>query len=161
MGLRYEKLLKENMMSEIQLKSDLYTATATAVGGRNGHTKNGDGLIDLALGKPKTLGGEGKTGVTTPEDLFAAGYAACFGSACDHVAEKVLNVKPSSIKIETSVTIGADVAGGYGLKVKLKALIGGLDQATATKLIEAAHQVCPYSKAIRGNVHVDLEAALA
>lgn len=148
-------------MSEIQLKSELYTATATAIGGRNGHTKNSDGLVDVQLGKPKTMGGEGKSGVTTPEDLFAAGYAACFGSACDHVAQQVLKVKPSSIAIHSSVTIGADVAGGFGLKVKLKAMIGGLDQATATKLVETAHQVCPYSKSIRGNVHVDLEAVLA
>ena len=146
-------------MSETQLKNRLYTATAIAQGGRDGHTRNSDGVVNLDLSIPKSMGGPGKPGATTPEDLFAAGYAACFGSACDHVAKNILKLAPSSIEIRSAVTIGQTPQGGFGLEVALNAKIGGLSSTDAQKLVEAAHQICPYSNAIRGNVHVKLEAS--
>lgn len=132
----------------------LYTATARSEGGRNGTTLSGDGLIDLNLSVPKAMGGPGKAGATTPEDLFAAGYAACFGGAVDYMATKH-NLKPSSLVIEAAVGIGSD-ATGFGLKVELTALVGGLSPADAEKIVTLGHQFCPYSKAIRGNVEVSV-----
>lgn len=130
----------------------LYTATARSEGGRNGTTLSGDGLIDVNLSVPKAMGGPGKAGATTPEDLFAAGYAACFGGAVDYMATKS-NLKPTSLVIESAVSIGTD-ATGFGLKVALTALVGGLSQADAEKIVALGHQFCPYSKAIKGNVEV-------
>lgn len=107
----------------------LYTATARAEGGRNGTTLSGDGLIDVNLSVPKAMGGPGKPGATTPEDLFAAGYAACFGGAVDFMATKN-GIKPSSLVIESAVSIGTTET-GVGLQVALTALVGGLSQADA------------------------------
>ncbi len=134
----------------------LYTAHATATGGRNGHTASSDGIVAVDLSVPKAMGGPGKPGTTTPEDLFAAGYAACFGSAAEFVAkQQKLPVK--SISVTAAVGIGARSEGGFGLKVDLTATVTGLAQAEAEKLIATAHQVCPYSNATRGNVEVTLE----
>lgn len=132
----------------------LYTATARAEGGRNGTTLSGDGLIDVNLSVPKAMGGPGKPGATTPEDLFAAGYAACFGGAVDFMATKN-GLKPSSLVIESAVSIGTTET-GVGLQVALTALVGGLSQADAEKIVALGHQFCPYSKAIKGNVEVSV-----
>lgn len=130
----------------------LYTAHATAIGGRNGHTKSRDGLVDVQLSVPKSMGGPGKPGTTTPEELFAAGYAACFGGACDFMA-KQLKLNPTKLEINSAVTIGS-IPNGFGLSVVMNALVGGLSQADAEKLVAAGHALCPYSNAIKGNVDV-------
>jgi Ohr subfamily peroxiredoxin len=137
----------------------LYTAVATATGdGRNGRTRSDDGLVDHALATPAELGGAG--GATNPEQLFAAGYAACFHSALKTVARaQKITITDSAVTAE--VGIGANGEGGYGLTVALHAEIGGVDQTTADALVAAAHAVCPYSNATRGNVEVTLEAVVA
>jgi osmotically inducible protein OsmC len=138
--------------------ADLYTAVATATGdGRNGHARTSDGLLDLDLAVPKEMGGAG--GATNPEQLFAAGYAACFHSALKAVAHRRKQpIRDSAVTAE--VGIGVDDAGAFGLRVTLSVELGGVDQATADGLVEAAHQVCPYSNATRGNVPVTLETTV-
>ena len=132
----------------------LYTATATAQGGRNGRVRSSDGVLDMPLAMPKELGGAGGA-VTNPEQLFAAGYAACFESALRLVAGKAgKNVKDASIT--AAVTIGKTPDGGYGLSVELKGKMPGLSQEEAQQLMNTAHEVCPYSKATRGNIDVKL-----
>lgn len=133
----------------------LYTTSATASGGRNGRTRSADGIVDVELSVPKAMGGPGRSGTTTPEDLFAAGYAACFGSAAEFMC-KQLGLKPTHVEIKCAVSIGSLAAGGFGLAVALTATVQGLSQADAEKLINAAHQVCPYSNATRGNIEVDI-----
>jgi Ohr subfamily peroxiredoxin len=135
----------------------LYTAHATARGGRNGHTQTDDGQVSHDLSIPKSMGGPGKPNTTTPEDLFAAGYAACFGSACDFVAKSLLKLNPSSVEIHCDVGIGTRPEGGFGLKVGLTARIGGLPKADAETLVAKAHEVCPYSNATRNNGEVTLK----
>lgn len=137
------------------IQKPLYTAHATSVGGREGSVKTDDGTLDLAIAMPPGLGGKGDKG-TNPEQLFAAGYAACFGSAVAFVArQKKLVTGP--VTIEAHVTIGAIASGGFGLAVHLVASLPELAQAEAEALIAAAHQVCPYSNATRGNIEVALE----
>src|ERR1700728_2036631 len=102
----------------------LYTAHATAAGGRNGRTRSDDGLVDAQLSVPKSMGGPGKPGTTTPEDLFAAGYAACFGGAVDLMANK-LKLVPTSLEIKSAVSFGQDEHGGFGLAVELEPHVGG------------------------------------
>ena len=138
----------------------LYTAHATAVGGRNGRTRSDDGLVDAQLSVPKAMGGPGKPGATTPEDLFAAGYAACFGSACEFMGTQ-MKLKPSSVTVQAAVGIGPKTEGGFGLKVDLIATIGGLAQADAEKVVAAGHTVCPYSNAVKGNVDVTVTVKTA
>lgn len=133
----------------------LHTTSATASGGRNGQTRSADGIVDVALSVPKSMGGPGKPGTTTPEDLFAAGYAACFGSAAEFMSRQ-LKLAPSALSIHCEVGIGTLAAGGFGLAVKLTATVGGLTEDDARRLIDAAHAVCPYSNAVRGNVPVDV-----
>ena len=136
----------------------LYTATASATGGRNGHTKSGDGKVDVNLSVPKAMGGPGRPDTTTPEDLFAAGYAACFGSAVEFVArQKKIHVK--EITVNSTVGIGTTPAGGFGLTVALEVHLPEVDKETAQQLVEAAHQVCPYSNATRNNIDVKLTVA--
>src|SRR5579872_6631806 len=134
----------------------LFTATAAATGGRNGHTEAADGSVRADLSVPKAMGGPGKPGTTTPEHLFAAGYAACFGGALDYVAtQKKRNAK--SAAVTCSVSIGPRDAGGFGLAVKLHVVDTSLPQADLEALAKEAHeQICPYSHATRGNVQVDL-----
>jgi osmotically inducible protein OsmC len=129
----------------------LLTAHASAKGGRNGHSQTSDGRMSFELAMP----GSQKTGVTTnPEELFACGYAACFGGALDYVAsQQKISAADAEVKIDVSLNQNES---GFFLGVTLNVSVPGLDQATATKLIEAAHQVCPYSKATRGNVDVKL-----
>jgi osmotically inducible protein OsmC len=136
----------------------VYTAVATATGdGRNGHARSSDGLIDLELAIPKEMGGAG--GATNPEQLFAAGYAACFLSALKLVAG-AQKAPISDVGVTAEVGIGPDDAGGFGLEIALHVELGGVDQATADALVESAHQVCPYSNATRGNVQVTLETTV-
>jgi Ohr subfamily peroxiredoxin len=139
----------------------LYTTQATATGGRNGHTRSRDGLVDVQLSIPKAMGGPGRAGTTTPEDLFAAGYAACFGSACEFVARTLLKLNPGDIAIDCEVAIGQTEDKRFGLQVKLHARIAGLSTTDAQRVVEQAHQVCPYSNATRGNIPVELTASPA
>jgi osmotically inducible protein OsmC len=131
----------------------LYTAVATATHGREGRAVTNDGKIDLALAMPVELGGDGQG--TNPEQLFAAGYAACFGSALGLVGRQA-KVDVSDAAVTAEVGIGKQ-GEGFGLKVTLRVeLPDTLDEATGRKLVEQAHQVCPYSNATRGNIDVDL-----
>jgi lipoyl-dependent peroxiredoxin len=135
----------------------LYTATATATGGRNGHTESSDGIVHADLSVPKEMGGPGKPGTATPEHLFAAGYAACFGGALDFVG-KQHKKDASKAKIVCAVSIGPREAGGFGLAVKLHVEDKSLPQAELATLANEAHEkICPYSNATRNNVDVTLE----
>jgi len=132
----------------------LYTAHATGHGGREGSVKSSDGVIDMKVVPPKELGGAGGA-FTNPEQLFAAGYAACFDSAIRHVA-KLKKIPFKDSKVTAHVTIGSTPSGGFGLAVELEAHVEGLEKAVAEELVHAAHQVCPYSNATRGNVEVKI-----
>ena len=135
----------------------LFTAHATATGGRNGHTRSQDGLIDVNLSVPKAMGGPGKEGTATPEDLFAAGYAACFGGALDYIA-KQHKKDASKASVTAEVTIGTRELGGFGLSVRLKVEDKSLPQAELQSLANEAHEkICPYSHATRNNVPVEIE----
>ena len=139
--------------------SVVYTASATATGDRrNGHTRSSDGLIDQDLAVPVEMGGAG--GATNPEQLFAAGYAACFLSALKVVARQE-KTPIADAAITADVGIGPNDAGGFGLTVALHVEMSGVDQGTAEKLVHAAHQVCPYSNATRGNIEVTLDTITA
>lgn len=138
----------------------LHTARATATGGRNGHTQNSDGLVSVDLSVPQAMGGPGKPGTTTPEDLFAAGYAACFGGAVELVARQQ-NLPARDMAVEAAVGIGKTDAGTFGLKVDLTVRMTGVSQEVADRLVRDAHQVCPYSHATRNNVDVGLKAVVA
>ncbi|NII09317.1 organic hydroperoxide resistance protein [Oleiagrimonas sp. C23AA] len=136
----------------------LYTATATAKGGREGHVRSDDGRVDLDLSVPRELGGAGGEGAN-PEQLFAAGYAACFESAVRYEAAQ-RNIKHDDVSVTCHVGIGPREASGFGLTVRLDVHIGGVDHDMAQTLIEAAHRdICPYSHATRGNVDVDVSLA--
>ncbi len=130
----------------------VFTATASATGGRNGRSAAADGSIAVDLSVPKAMGGPGRAGTTTPEHLFAAGYAACFGGALDFVAsQQKKNAKNATITCE--VSIGPREGGGFGIAVKLHVKDATLPQAELQALAQAAHdQICPYSHATRGNV---------
>jgi Ohr subfamily peroxiredoxin len=132
----------------------LYRATATAKGGRAGHVASSDGVLALDLAMPRELGGDGRR-ATNPEQLFAAGYSACFDSALNHVA-RLKKIAVSDTEVSAEVGIGARAEGGFGLAVALSVKVGGVDQATAEALVQAAHAVCPYSNATRGNIEVTL-----
>jgi osmotically inducible protein OsmC len=135
----------------------LYTATATARGGRNGHTESKDGVVKADLSVPKEMGGPGKPGTATPEHLFAAGYAACYGGALDFVA-KQHKKDATGATVECAVSIGPREGGGFGLSVKLRVEDKSLPQAELESLAKEAHEkICPYSHATRNNVPVALE----
>jgi lipoyl-dependent peroxiredoxin len=133
-----------------------YTAEATSSGdARNGHVRSSDGVIDQDMTMPKEMGGPG--GGTNPEQLFAAGYAACFHQALK-LAGGQENVDIDSSSVDAKVGIGPD-AESFGLKVWLTATVPGADQDTADRLVARAHELCPYSKATRGNIEVNISAA--
>jgi|SRR5579864_2787414 len=135
----------------------LFTATATATGGRNGHTESSDGMVKVELSVPKAMGGPGKPGTATPEHLFAAGYAACYGGALDYVG-KQQKKDASKARITCAVSIGPRDAGGFGLAVKMRVEDKSLPQAELASLAREAHEkICPYSHATRGNVDVQIE----
>jgi osmotically inducible protein OsmC len=133
----------------------LYTADATSTGeGRNGHVRSSDGLIDTDVATPVGMGGAG--GATNPEQLFAAGYAACFHSALKLLARREKTTVDGS-EVTAQVSLGSNGDGGFGLSATLRVSLPGLAPEDARKLVDAAHQVCPYSNATRGNIDVTLE----
>jgi osmotically inducible protein OsmC len=135
-----------------------YSTTATATGGRDGHARSEDGRLDVNLSTPKELGGAGGEG-SNPEQLFAAGYSACFIGALK-VAGQQLKVKlPDDVAVTATVGIGPRSEGGFGITADLKVSLPGIERDEAQRLVDAAHQICPYSNATRGNVDVGLTLA--
>ncbi|MGO9157740.1 organic hydroperoxide resistance protein [Mycobacterium sp.] len=138
----------------------VYTTESTATGGgRDGHVKSADGRLDTDTRPPKALGGSGEG--TNPEQLFSAGYAACFLGALRLVAGKskvALDLDLSATSVTVEIGFGKDSEGGFGLTGKILGYLPGLDESAAQELVEQAHQVCPYSKATRGNIHVEVSA---
>lgn len=146
------------MNPEIAMKI-LYTTSATSTGGRSGHSRSADGVLDVTLTTPKALGGDGATG-TNPEQLFAAGYSACFLGALKFVAGKEKVKIPEDARVTATVGIGPRNDGtGFSIDVDLEVSIPGLDAASARALVDKAHMVCPYSHATRGNIDVRLAVA--
>ena len=141
------------------LEKVVYTAHALATGGRDGVVKSDDGKLDTKLDPPVAMGGGG-TG-TNPEQLFAAGYAACFIGAMKFVAGTQKITLPKDVSIDSSVQFGplANGAKGFGIGVDMKIHVPGMDKAQAEKLVHDAHEVCPYSNATRGNIDVNLSVA--
>jgi osmotically inducible protein OsmC len=139
--------------------SALYSTKVTAIGGRSGTIKSDDGLLELPLALPKALGGEG--GAANPEQLFAAGYAACFGNAVIHVTRTASGkVKDNDIVVVADVGMQPNGSGGFALAVALDVTITGLDQATADDVVAKAHAVCPYSNAVKGNIDVAIAVSV-
>ena len=136
----------------------LYTASATTAGGRAGHVKSDDGVLDLDLSLPKEMGGEGGK-KTNPEQLFAAGYSACYGSALQAVA-KERKVDIGDFTVTAEVSIGKTEEDDFQLSVVLDTYIPGVDVETGEELVNAAHEVCPYSRATRDNIDVTLNLML-
>ncbi|MFO6420747.1 organic hydroperoxide resistance protein [Hylemonella sp. W303a] len=135
------------------LEKVVYTAKAHTTGGREGRSTSDDGLLDVKLSPPKAMGGAG--GATNPEQLFAAGYSACFMGAIKHVASMKKIAVPADASIDAEVDIGP-IPQGFGIAARLAVSLPGLDRAVAQDLVNTAHQVCPYSNATRGNIVVDL-----
>lgn len=138
----------------MSLEKVLYRAYAEATGGRDGRAISSDGVLDVALSTPRELGGAGGQG-SNPEQLFAAGYAACFIGAMKVVAAKTQVQLPADLSIEGVVGIGP-IPNGFGIEVELRISLPGMERSSAQQLIERAHGVCPYSNATRGNVDVTL-----
>ncbi|HEY4068823.1 MAG TPA: organic hydroperoxide resistance protein [Burkholderiaceae bacterium] len=138
----------------MKLEKVLYTAHATSTGGREGTSRSSDGVLDLKLTTPKEMGGNGAVG-TNPEQLFAAGYSACFIGAMKFVAAQQKIALPADTSINADVGIGP-IPAGFGIQVALNVKIPGMDKAAAEKIVQAAHGVCPYSNATRGNIEVTL-----
>jgi osmotically inducible protein OsmC len=144
-------LIKEITMA---LDKVLYTAQATSTGGREGTSKSSDGALEVKLTTPKELGGNGAFGVN-PEQLFAAGYSACFIGAMKHVAMMQKISLPADTAITAEVGIGP-IPQGFGIQVAMQVSIPGMARETAEQIVATAHQVCPYSNATRGNIDVTL-----
>jgi len=142
------------------IEKALYTATATATGGRAGTAKSSDGVLDIALSTPKELGGAGGPG-TNPEQLFAAGYSACFIGAMKAVSARQKVALPAEVSITAEVGIGphANKPGAFGIQVAMKISVPGMERAALEALVATAHEVCPYSNATRGNIDVTLTIA--
>jgi Ohr subfamily peroxiredoxin len=136
----------------------IYKTQATATGGRDGAARSDDGSVDVKLVVPKEMGGPGGVGAN-PEKLFAAGYSACFLGAMKAVSGKVGVSVPSDASVTAEVGFGPRSEGGYGVTANLTASLPGVDKADAERLMQAAHEVCPYSNATRGNVDVGLSVA--
>ena len=136
-----------------KLDKVLYTAHAHTTGGRDGRSVSDDGLLDVKLSPPKAMGGAGTA--TNPEQLFAAGYSACFMGALKHVAGVKKVTVPADASIDASVDIGP-IPAGFGISARLAISLPGMDRSVAQDLIDTAHQVCPYSNATRGNIDVEL-----
>lgn len=135
----------------------VYTAHAHATGGRDGHAQSEDGQLDIKLAPPKEMGGSGDG--LNPEQLFAAGYAACFLGAVKFVAKEENATVPDDARVDAAVSIGP-ITGGFGLAVALKVALPGMERDMAQKLIDTAHErVCPYSNATRGNIDVQVSLA--
>ena len=140
----------------VKLEKILYTAHVHTTGGRDGKAVSDDGLLNIDLALPKEMGGAGTA--TNPEQLFAAGYSACFMGALKRVAGLKKVSVPADIAVDASISIGT-VPSGFALAAKLVVSLPGLDRTVAQDLIESAHQVCPYSNATRGNIEVDISLA--
>ena len=141
----------------MKIEKVIYRATAKATGGRDGSAMSSDGVLNLKLTTPKELGGAGGDG-TNPEQLFAAGYSACFLGALKFVAAQKKICLPDALAVTGHVGIGK-VGQGFGIEAELEVSIPGMEPAAAQSLIEEAHQVCPYSNATRGNITVNLKLA--
>lgn len=139
-----------------KLEKVVYRGEATATGGRDGRATSSDGKLDLKLAVPKEMGGNGDG--TNPEQMFAAGYSACFMGAMKHVASKEKIALPADFKITGKVGIGP-IPQGFGIEAELVVSLPGMDRAVAQSLLEKAHVVCPYSNATRGNIEVKLSLA--
>jgi len=141
----------------VDIIKPLFTATASAIGGRNGHTETSDGMVKADLSVPKEMGGPGRPNTATPEHLFAAGYAACFGGSLEYVARQ--NKRDASkAKVTCAVATGPRDGGGFGIAVNLQIEERNIDQTDLARFVREAHEkVCPYSHATRGNVRVTLE----
>ena len=135
----------------------LYTAHATATGGRTGVAESSDGALKVSLSTPKELGGAGGAG-TNPEQMFAAGYAACFIGAMKAVGARMKLKVPDDVSISSEVGIGP-IPAGFGIQVAMRITLPGIEREQAEALVAAAHQVCPYSNATRGNIEVTLTLA--
>ena len=136
----------------------LYKAQATATGGRDGRAVTSDNKLDAKLSTPRELGGAGGEG-TNPEQLFAAGYSACFLSALKFVSAHAKVALPADAAVTAEVGIGPNGQGGFGLAADLRVTLPGLERATAQALVDKAHEVCPYSNATRGNIEVKVALA--
>ena len=134
----------------------VYQAHATSTGGRAGSTRSSDGLLDVKLTVPKEMGGAG--GGVNPEQLFAAGYSACFIGAMKFVAGQQKIALPADTSIDATVGIG-QIPAGFGIEVQMTVRVPGMDKATAQGIVDKAHQVCPYSNATRGNIAVTITVA--
>ncbi len=141
----------------MSLETIVYTAHATSTGGRAGTSKSSDGALEVKLTTPKELGGDGAFG-TNPEQLFAAGYSACFIGAMKFVAGQQKISLPADISIAADVDIGP-IPNGFSVAVAMTISVPGMDRAAAEKLVQDAHIVCPYSNATRGNIDVTLKVA--
>ena len=139
-----------------KIEKVVYQAHATATGGRDGTAKSSDGLLDVKLTVPKEMGGAG--GGVNPEQLFAAGYSACFIGAMKFVAGQDKITLPADVSIDATVGIGG-IPQGFGIEVQLVIKVPGMERAQAQTLVDKAHQVCPYSNATRGNIEVTLTLA--
>jgi len=135
------------------LNQVIYTARAQTTGGREGSSRSDDGLLDIKLTPPKAMGGAGTA--TNPEQLFAAGYSACFMGALKHVAGLKKVAVPADASIDAEVDIGP-IPAGFGIAARLAVSLPGMDRAVAQDLVDTAHQVCPYSNATRGNIEVTI-----
>lgn len=131
----------------------VYTARAHTTGGREGSSRSDDGMLDVKLSPPKAMGGSGAA--TNPEQLFAAGYSACFMGAMKHVAGMKKIAVPADAAIDAEVDIGP-IPAGFGIAARLNVSLPGMDRAVAQDLVDTAHQVCPYSNATRGNINVTI-----
>ena len=138
----------------MSLEKVVYEAHATATGGREGKATSSDGVLDVKLVTPREMGGSGATG-TNPEQLFAAGYAACFIGAMKFVANRDKIAMPADASIDSTVGIGP-IPNGFGIQVELKVKVPGMERDAAQALVEKAHVVCPYSNATRNNIDVKL-----
>jgi Ohr subfamily peroxiredoxin len=132
----------------------LYTAVATATGGRTGHAESSDGALAVDLAVPTEMGGSGAAG-TNPEQLFAAGYAACFGSALDYLANQ-RKIETGAVSVKAEIGIGPNDTGSFSLSAALTVVVPALSQADAEALVHDAHQVCPYSNAVKSSLDVSL-----
>lgn len=133
----------------------IFTAQALAKGGRDGHVTSNDNVLNLTLSTPKEMGGPGKAGATNPEQLFAAGYAACFEGALG-VAARQAKVKLENVTVEAFIGFGQATDGGYGISADLHVNLPGFEQQQAEELVKAANGICPYSRATKGNIELTL-----
>jgi Ohr subfamily peroxiredoxin len=141
------------------MPDNVYSTKVTAVGGRHGSIRSDDGLLDLELALPKTLGGKGDA--TNPEQLFAGGYAACFENVLFHVSREARrHFADGDIEVVAQIGLSRNDSGGFVLSATLAVTIAGVDQKTAGQLVEGAHAICPYSNAIKGSVDVQIAVSV-